>query len=128
MFLGQHEKEVILEKVVPRIKNVLGGVKDSAQIKLRIEELLEERKSNEEPSMEVDISAEEVYETIEDTEESQVLVDVEEIDVEIEKYKKGSQEFQGPEGKIYVDCDNCGKTLTKQSLAKHKRLVRCNPQ
>ena len=78
--------------------------------------------------MEVDISAEEDCETIEDTEESQGLVDVEEIDVEIEKYKKGSQEFQGAEGKIYVDCDNCGKTLTKQSLAKHKRLVRCNPQ
>ena len=78
--------------------------------------------------MEVDISAEEDCETIEDTEESQGLVDVEEIDVEIEKYKKGSQEFQGAEGKIYADCDNCGKTLTKQSLAKHKRLVRCNPQ
>ena len=78
--------------------------------------------------MEVDISAEEDCETIEYTEESQGLVDVEEIDVEIEKYKKGSQEFQGAEGKIYADCDNCGKTLTKQSLAKHKRLVRCNPQ
>merc|ERR1719402_858901 len=101
MFLGQHEKEVILEKVVPRVKNVLDGIKDSAQTKLRIEELLEESDSNEKPSMEVDISGEEVCETIEDTddtEESQDLVDVEEIDVEIEKYKKGSQEFQGAEG------------------------------
>jgi len=128
MFLGQHEKEVILEKVVPRIKNVLGGVKNSEQNKLRIEELLEERDTNDEPSMEVDIFAEEECETIEDEEESQGFVDVEEISVELEKFKKGSQEFQGADGKIYADCDNCGKTLTKQSLAKHKRLVRCNPQ
>ena len=99
------------------------------------EKLLEEREANEKTSMEVDIfteediSAEEECETIEDTEDSQGLVDVEEIDVEIEKYKKGSsQEFQGADGKIYSKCDNCGKTLTKQSLAKHKRLVRCNPQ
>ena len=42
---------------------------------------------------------EEECETIEDTEDSQGLVDVEEIDVEIEKYKKGSsQEFQGADG------------------------------
>ena len=78
--------------------------------------------------MEVDIFAEEECETIEDEEESQGIVDVEEISVELEKFKKGSQEFQGADGKIYADCDNCGKTLTKQSLAKHKRLVPCNPQ
>merc|ERR1712192_377540 len=95
MFLGQHEKEVILEKVVPRIKNVLDGVKDSAQTRLRIEELLEERVANEKKTMEVDISAEteeiaeeEDCETIEDSDD-QGLVDVEEIDVEIKKYKKG---------------------------------------
>ena len=98
------------------------------QNKLRIEELLEERDTNDEPSMEVDIFAEEECETIEDEEESQGIVDVEEISVELEKFKKGSQHFQGADGKIYADCDNCGKTLTKQSLAKHKRLVRCNPQ
>ena len=84
------------------------------------EKLLEAREANEKTSMEVgifteeDISAEEECETIEDTEESQGLVDVEEIDVEIEKYKKSSsQEFQGADGKIYANCDNCGKTLTK---------------
>ena len=84
--------------------------------------------------MEVDISAEteeiveEDCETIEDDTDDQGLVDVEEIDVEIEKYKKVTQEFRDAEGKIYANCNNCGKTLTKQSLAKHKRLVRCNPQ
>ena len=101
------------------------------QTKLRIEELLDERVANERQSMEVGISAEEEdCETIEDTDaqESQGLVDVEEIEVEIEKYKKESQEFRDADGKIYANCDNCGKTLTKQSLAKHKRLVRCNPQ
>ena len=91
--------------------------------------------ANEKPAMEVDISGEEEdiaeddCETIDDNQqESQALVDVEEIDVEIEKCKKSSQEFRDAEGKIYMNCDNCGKTLTKQSLAKHKRLVRCNPQ
>ena len=82
--------------------------------------------------MEVDISIEEEVEddceTIEDDQEAQALVDVEEIDVEIEKIKKGNQVPKDSEGKIYVECDNCGKSLTKGSLAKHKRLVRCNPK
>ena len=79
--------------------------------------------NNETNNMEVDITAEEEEEVVVTPD----LVDVEEIDVEIEKYKKDRKEVIGADGKIYVKCDNCGKSLTKQSLAKHKRLVRCSP-
>ena len=97
---------------------------DAPQAKLRIEELLEERVTNNATNnMEVDITAEEEEELVVTPD----LVDVEEIDVEIEKYKKDRKEVIGADGKIYVKCDNCGKSLTKQSLAKHKRLVRCSP-
>ena len=59
-------------------------------------------------NMEVDITAEEEEEVVVTPD----LVDVEEIDVEIEKYKKDRKEVIGADGKIYVKCDNCGKSLT----------------
>ena len=152
-FLEEHEKEVILEKVVPRIRITLASVRDSRgnplSEKLDIEILLEgEKETSQENIVQEDVYHEEIVCKPDlEVEERALMTDyrnsVLEIESEVER-DKATESHYSLVAQVYdveddeeeedqdrpielvkkdIECNICGKVITRPNFRRHMKKI-----